>query len=190
MASTAGICNSALIKLGATTIMSLTEGSRNANLCLEQYDKLRDDLLRAHVWNFATRRTKLARLTAAPAYGFAHAYQLPVDWMRTIAVHDNDGGAGAVRYRIEGRRILTDASDIWLKYIGRVDDANEMDAAFREALAWKIAIDLAVPITQSTTALREAEDGFRRALVKARSVDAIEDFADQMPESDWVALRH
>ena len=105
-------------------------------------------------------------------------------------MHDNDGGAGAVRYRIEGRRILTDAAGIWLKYVARIDDANEMDASFREALAWKIAIDLAVPITQSTTALREAEDGFRRALVKARSVDAIEDFPDTLPESDWVALRH
>lgn len=190
MASTAGICNSALIKLGATTIMSLTEGSRNANLCLEQYDKLRDDLLRAHAWNFATRRAKIARLTAEPAFGFAHAYQLPSDWLRTIAVHDNDGGSGTARYRIEGRRILSDAENIWVKYIGRVDDANEMDPAFREALAWKLAIDLAVPITQSTTALREAEEGFRRALIKARSVDAIEDFPDTMPESDWVALRH
>lgn len=190
MASVAGICNSALIKLGATTIMSLTEGSRNANLCLEQYDKLRDDVLRAHVWNFATQRTRLAQLAASPAFGLAHAYQLPADWLRTVTVHDNDAGAGAVRYRIEGRRILTDAAGIWLKYIGRINDANEMDASFREALAWKVAIDLAVPITQSTTALREAEEGFRRALVKARSVDAIEDFPDTLPESDWVALRH
>ncbi|CAN0544246.1 unnamed protein product [Laminaria digitata] len=190
MASIAGICNSALIKLGATTIMSLTEGSRNANLCLEQYDKLRDDVLRSHVWNFATRRTRLARLAAAPAFGFDHAYQMPADWLRTITVHDNDGGAGAVRYRIEGRRILTGADTIWLKYVARIDDANDMDASFREALAWKIAIDLAVPITQSTTALREAEEGFRRSLVKARSVDAIEDFPDTLPESDWVALRH
>lgn len=190
MASTVGICNSALIKLGAGTIMSLTEGSRNANLCLEQYDKQRDDLLRGHVWNFAIARTKLARLSAVPTYGFSYAFQLPADWLRTIEVHDNDGGRGAVRYRIEGRQVLSDASELWLKYIARVEDPNRMDASFREALAWRLAADFAVPITQSTTARRDAEDGFRRALVKARSVDAIEDFADQPPESDWVALRH
>jgi hypothetical protein len=190
MASIVGICNSALIKLGATTIMSLTEGSRNANLCLEQYEKLRDDLLRAHIWNFAVARTKLARLSAAPTYEFRYAYQFPADWLRTVAVHDNDGGSGAVRYRIEGRRILADAPELWLKYISRTEDPNDMDAAFREALAWKIAIDLSVPITHSTTSLRTAEDGFRQALVKARSVDAVEDFADRMPESEWVTQRH
>lgn len=190
MASVVGICNSALIKLGAATIMSLTEGSRNANLCLEQYDKLRDDLLRGHVWNFAVARTRLAQLSAAPAYSYAHAYQLPADWLRTVAVHDNDGGRGAVRYRIEGRRALSDAPALWIKYIARVDDPNRMDAAFREALAWRLAIDFAAPITQSSAARRDAEEGFRQALVKARSVDAIEDFPDAPPESDWVALRH
>ena len=44
MSSKVGICNSALIKLGASTIMSLADGSKNASLCNEQYDKLRDDL--------------------------------------------------------------------------------------------------------------------------------------------------
>lgn len=190
MASIVGICNSALIKLGATPIMALTEGSRNANLCLEQYDKLRDDLLRSHVWNFAIARTKLARLSTAPGFGFAYAYQLPADWLRTVAVHDNDGGRGAVRYRIEGRQVLSGADELWLKYVARVDDPNRMDAAFRETLAWRLAIDFATPITQSGTALREAEEGFRRALARARSVDAIEDFPDREPESDWVALRH
>lgn len=190
MTSVVGICNSALIKLGATAIMSLTEGSRNANLCLEQYDKLRDDLLRGHVWNFAIERTKLARLAAAPDYGFAYAYQLPADWLRTVGVHDNDAGHGAARYRIEGRRVLSDASQLWLKYIARIEDPNRMDAAFREALAWKLAIDFAIPIVQSSTARSEAAEGYRRAVVKARSVDAIEDFPDPLPESDWVALRH
>ena len=65
-----------------------------------------------------------------------------------------------------------------------------MDATFREALAWKIASDLAVPITQSSTVLNEMRDGFRTALIKARSVDAFEDFADEMPESDWITARN
>ena len=62
MASVVGICNSALVKIGATRIISLTEGSKNANLCDEQYEKVRNDLLRSHAWNFATARRKLARL--------------------------------------------------------------------------------------------------------------------------------
>ena len=62
MASVLGICNSGLIKLGASTIMSLTEGTKNANLCNEQFAKLRDEVLRGHNWNFAIARAKLAQL--------------------------------------------------------------------------------------------------------------------------------
>ncbi len=105
MASIVGICNSALIKLGASTILSLTEGSKNANLCNEQYEKLRDDLLRAHPWNFAAARQKLARLADAPAFGFAYAYQLPAAFLRAIEVSGNDSGRGGAAYKIEGRTI-------------------------------------------------------------------------------------
>ena len=190
MASIVGICNSALIKLGASTIMALTEGSKNANLCNEQFDKQRDDLLRGHNWNFATARQQLAQLATAPVFGFDHAYQLPSDWLRTVTAYDNDAGLGSARYKIEGRMLLSSADAIYLRYIHQVTDPNEMDAAFRETLAWKIAADLALPITQSSTTRNEMQEGLRTALVRARGVDAFEDFPDEMPESAWVTERN
>lgn len=189
MASVVGICNSALIKLGASTIMSLTDASKNAQLCNEQYEKVREDLLRAHPWNFATMRAKLARLATAPAFQFSYAYQLPADWLRTVSVHDNDGGAGAVAYRVEGRTLLSDAEDLYLRYVGGVDDPNEMPVSFREVLAWRLAGDLSQAVTQSTTVQETMLRGFDRAMVAARSVDAIEDFPEQPPESAWVTGR-
>src|SRR3546814_13239477 len=72
MADVTGICNSALAKIGAARITALGEASRNASLCAELYDKCRDDLLRAHSWNFATARAKLARADTAPAIGPAY----------------------------------------------------------------------------------------------------------------------
>lgn len=190
MASVVGICNSALIKLGASTIISLSDGSKNANLCNAQYDSLRDDLLRAHAWNFAVVRRTLAQLTEPPTFGFGHAYQLPSDWLRAVSVHDNDAGSGSVRYRIEGRRLLSDAPRVYLRYVRQVTDPNEMDADFREALAWKIAADLALPVTQSSTTREQMAVGFQSALVKARAVDAVEDFPEEAPESAWIAGRH
>lgn len=190
MASVVGICNSALIKLGATPVMSLNDGSKNANLCNAQFERLRDELLRSHVWNFASARRSLAQLAESPSFGFDYAYQLPSDWLRTVSVHDDDAGRGAVEYKIEGRRLLSNASGIHLRYIREVTDPNDMDAAFRETLAWKIAADLALPITQSTTTREQMTEGLRRALANARSVDAIEDFPEAFPESDWILERH
>jgi len=189
MASVIGICNSALIKLGATTIMSLDEQSRNANLCKEQYEKLRDELLRSHTWNFATARAKLARLAASPVFGVSHAFQLPADFLRALSVVGSDTTSIEVEYRIEGRRLISDSAAIWMRYVRAAGDPNEMDPSFREALAWRLAVDLALPITQSSTVLGEMREGLTRAVLGARSIDALEDAAEQLPESGWVSIR-
>ena len=189
MASEIGICNSALTKIGAARIVALDEGSRNANACAELYPKLRDDLLRSHIWNFATVRLKLGRLASTPAFGFAYEYQLPVDWLRTISVHNNDSGSGFVEYRVEGRRLRCSAEDVYLRYIRIVTDANEMPADFREALAAMLARDLAIPIAQSN-ALREVMgEAFRDELARAKSADALEDWPEALPEGSWVTVR-
>jgi hypothetical protein len=189
MASIVGICNSALIKLGASTITSLTEGSKNANLCAEQYDKTRQALLRQHPWNFAVARAKLAQLASPPAFEFDHAYQLASDWLRTLAVSDDESGLGAVEYRIEGRTILSNADDVYLRYVKDAADPNDMDASFREALAWLLAADLAIAITQSSTTREQMLQGLQTVLVAARSIDAIEDFPESEPEPGWLAGR-
>ena len=53
--SEVSICNSALIKLGASRIASLTEDSKEAKLCYEQYPILRDEVQASHPWNFCTK---------------------------------------------------------------------------------------------------------------------------------------
>lgn len=190
MASEVGICNSALMKIGATTITSLTEGSKNANACNEQYAKLRDDLLRSHTWNFATKRVKLAQLASTPTFEFDFEYQLPADWLRTVAVYDNSAGTGVVPYRIEGLSLLADATEAWLRYVRRVDDPNDMPADFRQTLSALLARELAVPIAQSNTLHQMMAERFKSANRQARSVDAIEDYAEAMPAGRWVEARN
>lgn len=58
--SEVAICNSALIKIGAAEITSLSDVNKRAQLCNEQYSKLRDELLRSHPWNFAIARKVLS----------------------------------------------------------------------------------------------------------------------------------
>ena len=38
------ICNSALIKVGAERITSLSDSNKRAQLCSEQYSKMRDEV--------------------------------------------------------------------------------------------------------------------------------------------------
>ena len=48
------IVNLALVRLGATRITSLADGSRNANEANAIYGLIRDEVLRSHPWGFAT----------------------------------------------------------------------------------------------------------------------------------------
>ena len=99
MASTVDICNGALNQLGATTILSLTEDSKNARLCNSRYTQVRDAVFRSHPWNCLQKRQELAADTTAPAWGFKFAYTLPADCLRLLRILDYDSN-----YKVEGRK--------------------------------------------------------------------------------------
>lgn len=189
MADVTTICNSALAKIGAARITSLAEGSRNANLCAGLYEACRDDLLRAHSWNFAAARAKLARDAEAPAFGYAHAHVLPADWIRCIAAFGDAGGRAVLRYRIEGGRLLSDAEDVYLRYLRRVAEVNLMPPDFREALACLLARELAVPVAQSNALEEKLDARLRDRLRRARSTDGLEDGAEALPVGAWAEVR-
>ena len=189
MASETGICNEALSEIGAASILALDQDDKNARECNKRYASLRDKLLRAHPWNFAVARAKLGQLSAAPTYEFDFAYQLPSDWLRILSVHDNDAGVGPVEYRIEGRKVLSGAGELWLRYIRRVTDPNTFDELFTEALIFRLAWALARPLTQSGTLEELKRKAFEAVMRKARGVDAQEDFAEALPEGSWVTDR-
>lgn len=193
MASEVGICNLALNKVGGSNIISLTEGSRNANLCADEYQNARDQLLGDHAWNFAVTRVKLPQLTAAPVYEFDHAYRLPADFIRLIAAHGNDAAAGVLDYRLEGddggQLLLSSADRIWIRYVRRVTDPNQMPPSFQRALAFDLAVRLAVPIANSRTLREDVERGAGKALRQARSIDALQDKPEEFPDGSWITSR-
>lgn len=196
MASEAGICNSALSKLGNNRIVSLTEGTAAANLCIEQYGKLRDHLLRSHDWNFAASRVRLAQLSSTPEFGYRFQHALPTDWMRTISVHPADGRHQRITdyatesTEAEGRVLRTDSPDVYLRYVRKVSDPNVMDPTFREALAWRLAMELAIPLAKSSSLRDRMAAGFEDALATAKSLDGQDDPSQTLPDGSWLAARH
>jgi hypothetical protein len=189
MASDVTICNVALRKTGSERIASLTQGSKNANSCNDLYASYRDDLLRKHPWNFAMARVKLARETAAPAFGYDYQYTLPADHLRTVQVSNNDAGVGTVDHQEEEGRIRTSAEDVYLRYVRRVTDANEMPPDFQEALACKMAVTQAVDLTDSRTLSEQIAGEARIALITAKSTDALSNQPERRRVGSWVTSR-
>jgi hypothetical protein len=169
MASTVDICNGALNQLGATTILSLTEDSKNARLCNSRYTQVRDGLFRTHPWNCLQKRVELAADTDAPAWGFSYAYTLPADCLRLLKILDYDSN-----YKVEGRKILSNTSSMKILYIGRITDPNEYDELLRETLSASLAADIAFAVTSNNTTATNMYNLFQDKLKDARFVDSTE----------------
>ena len=193
MSSDTDITNVAMRLLKATRITNLTDGSNNANAANDVYTEVRDDLLRSHNWNFATKRQKLAKSSTAPTFGFDNAYPLPADWVRTVSVHDNDVGAGTFLYREEEVDdqgvIVTSADEIWIRYIYRVTDPNRMAADFRTAFSYALA--LAIPGVSNLSAAREErlEGRAKTRLRTAKHSDAVGSSPERRPAGSWITVR-
>jgi len=169
MASIVGICNGALNQLGATTILSLSEDSKNARLCNSRYAQVRDALFRTHPWNCLQKRIQIAADTTAPAWGFKNAYTLPADCLRLLKILDYDSN-----YKVEGRKILSNTSSMKILYVARVIDPNEYDELLRETLSASLGADIAFGVTSNNQTASNMYNLFREKLRDARFVDSTE----------------
>jgi len=147
--SEVSICNQALIALGAETIASLTENSKNARLCNALYASTRDYVLTDHIWNFAQKRAVLATLAEEPVWEedfMTVVYQKPVDCLKI-----NFTNIPSAIVRIEGDKILSNTSGLKIKYTQRITDPMKFFPKFTEALVARLAAEMAIAITNSKT---------------------------------------
>jgi hypothetical protein len=192
MASVVDICNGALNQLGASTILSLTEDSKNARLCNARYTQIRDSLFRSHPWNCLQKRVQLAADTTAPAWGFTSAYTLPADCLRLLRILDYDSN-----HKVEGRKILTNNSSMKILYVARIEDPNEYDELLRETISAALAADIAYAVTSSNPVAQNMYNLFQTKLKDARFVDATEGqntsqedgMADVVDANDFLSSR-
>jgi len=192
MASTVEICNGALNQLGATTILSLTEDSKNARLCNSRFTQVRDAVFRSHPWNCLQKRVELAADTTAPAWGFSFAYTLPADCLRLLRILDYDSN-----YKVEGRKILSNTSSMKILYIGRITDPNEYDESLRETLSAALGADIAFAVTSNNQTASNMYNLFQDKLKDARFIDSTEGqnidqdlgMADQIDASTFINSR-
>ncbi len=185
MASKVGMCNAALIKIGANEITSLTEDSEEARKCNARFQDVLDALLESHPWNFAMERATLAASSTAPNHEYDYKFLLPQRpyCLRVVQVYND------YPYKVEGRYIFTNYSDISIKYIKRVTDMNELSSMFRECFSIYLAAELAYPLAGSTALRQELLGEFSQLIRQARSKDAQEETADNFKNGSWYTSR-
>ena len=191
MATEVSICSNALRRLGDDPITSLTDDTERARLCNSFYTDTRDAVLRLHPWNFAITRTSLAKLSTAPAYGFSNQFSLPTSpyCLRVLSMEYEDYIFKVENVATHGRVLLTDEATANILYVARITDTNLFDAMFVDVLTQKLAVDLAYPVTNSTTLQTQMQKVFEKKLSEARSIDGQEGFIDDLVSDTFTDFR-
>lgn len=198
MSSDVEICNMALSRVAYTQpIVSFTEKSKAAELCRVFYAPLRELVLQAFPWPFAESIVALADL-GSPAPGWAFRYRYPADCLkvreivvpgqRTTTTSDQ-----RIPYKIGydsgGRVVHTDQPDAACRFTFKVEDSTFFDPNFAEVLAWRLAMDLALPLTSKPDLQQFATQQHQRALTKAEGAAFQESQDDPDPESEFIRER-
>lgn len=191
MASQLTIYNRALLKVGSQPASSLTENRPSVIAANTVYDSIRVAELRTRSWNFAIKRVTLAPDADAPAFTKSVAFTLPSDFLRLLPT-DPETNSGIIDLQIEGDKILTSvySTELNLRYIYNVTDVNEMDPAFQEVLAARLALEICEPVTQSNTKYNNIAQWYQRSLIEAAKANAFENRPVESFEDSWITARN
>ncbi len=185
MASEVSICNQALSWLGANLITSLDDDSIEASLCKTNYAALRDAVMEDVPWTFATLRAMLTPETETPAYGYAQQFLIPSRFLRILEVRTNANqanGATVFDFRVEGDKILCNAKVIYVKVIQQITAPEKFSSSFVQALAARIATDIALPVTNSVDMMKTMFSLYQQKLSDAATLDGMQGKSD-IPEA-------
>ena len=190
------ICNSALIKLGVEPIADLDENTKQARLCKRQYPIIKQDVLRSHPWNFAMTRVELAATGNVPLFEFGFEFVLPADVLRVMKTDLNiSPSITESPWKVEHNRstgkkvLLANDSVINILYVRDITDVQLFDSNFAEALAFRLASDLAYPLIQSVSLAGQMFTLYQEQLKTARSYDAQESSLESVIADEWIVQR-
>ncbi len=177
----------ALIRIGAAPITSFDDGSAQAEIAGALYGTVRDGLLSAYAWSFATGQIALSQLSTPPVADYDYAYQLPNDYLRAMSAGTGTRGRG-LKYRISRGSLHTNSPTVVLTYVFRPQE-EEFPPYFDQALIARLAAEFTIPITESTS---RAEAMFRLAeneYERARQIDAQQDTPNSIENFSLVDVR-
>lgn len=219
MAATAEarVCNRALLRIGQTRLIeSLEERNNWARACKALYADSRDATLEARDWPFARRRKVLAAMTDGERGGYAYAYPLPPDCLAPRYIEPSGGSSpvadldtgltldvdpsgllmqtGAIPFETEddakhGRVLITDWPDAEVVYTARILPVPRFTATFLDALAYKLASDLALGVAKKPALGEQMLRAFELTLARAAAASSKQMKSRVRPRSTFERIR-
>ena len=180
------IVNLALAMISANLITSLDDDSDEARLANLNYAVARDATLESQEWTFAVKRFKPAQDKETPLFGYSTQFAVPPDILRVLTC-DRLGDIPAnmidpevitqydqIDWILEDNKILCNQAVVFARGVRRVTEEGKYSALFIHALAAKLGMLMAFPLTQSNTIFEKAAALYAAFLSEAKTRDGIQ----------------
>lgn len=177
------ICNLALDDLKQSPIKNiLTPTSNTEFIMARNYDPIRRECLTDHPWKFAIKRDQWTpNPTTVPLFGYANAYDVPVDYLRLITVGDDYLGNLKQAYEVENNQLLAVQGDTLfdgttkdIRYLRDITDVTKFSPLFVIYFRLKLALRLANKFAISSSLKQSIKADFDEVAVTARAVNGQE----------------
>jgi len=177
------IINRALLKLGEPPVSSLNDTAFGTSYEMIFQD-VKNLLLSSYPWRFAAVRKRLSR--NEEKYGERFMYQIPADCLLLLKVCLSSVNA----YEIANGAIVVDeANGIDIEYVKRVDNDDILPPLFREAMAAKMAAELAMRLKHSVSIKEVFDNEFYNLIRQAELSNEIIKSVERLADNSWVSVR-
>jgi hypothetical protein len=181
------LCSRALVRLGANPITSFNDGTAESEIAATLYAPIRDALLSAYPWTFASGQIVLNDLVDNPIADYQNAFQLPNDYLRAISAGTGSKGKG-LNYRIARSALHCNAQSVNLTYIFRPEE-EEFPPFFDTALIARLSAEFCIPVTESTSRSDSHYQIAEREYARARQIDAQQDSPNRIDDFTLIDVR-
>ncbi len=195
MTTDVSISNMAIAAVGGhAAITSMTEKSAEAKYCNIYYAPAVAAVLEDYDWGFARREVVLALSGTAPTR-WVYSYAWPNNTVALREITQVDRQAKPIGFEVvtsvsmDKRFILTDEANACMWVTSTVTLPDMFSPLFVEALYFKLAALIAMPLTKKRTLRDDMIASYARALPAAASSDLNQKESLEPREADWISAR-
>lgn len=190
------ICNTAIARIGSTMfIESMSEASKQAQVCNLFYKHCLDQVLQDCPWKFARKTIPLQLLTDTVP-GWEYVYSYPNDCVKALRLVYATGAPAAgtkIIYDIvsvgNGKAIVCNEPEMYLEYTKRVENTSLFDAMFASAFAWLLASEISTPLVADAKSAQSAMSAYKVTVSDALAASWNEGYEGQIPDSEFIRVR-
>lgn len=174
MPTITSICNQALVKLGAETVINIDQGTTEAIICKAFYEDTLQAVLDEYPWSFATQRYQLPQSAETPPAPFAAQYLIPSNVLRIVeaSANPNFERENTTDWRVENGFILSNMGSMYIRAIVKTTDPSKYSPGFVRAFVARLAAEMCTAVTSSREMAAQLSQEYVQVVQRAINADS------------------